>query len=251
VSPKAAVTSTVKIEIEDLTAVGRRVSQAINTLPVSERAKLYAGAEPNMLICAETIQTAPPALPEETVGASPRWYAIYTRSRHEKYVQQQCEQKAVESFLPLYETTHRWKDRKVRVQLPLFPGYMFVRIPLSQGLHVRQIPGVVSLVGFNGQPAALDEEEMEALRKGLSCGMYAAPYAYCDLVTGQRVRIQAGPFAGLEGTLLRQRNDLRIILSIHLLQRSIILDVERSDIELIPELNTRPLPQPRGVQVRA
>ena len=91
-----------------------------------------------------------------------RWYAAYTCANHEKRVREQLEQRSVESFLPLYETVRRWKDRRVRLQLPLFPGYLFVRMAVVDRLRVLQVPGVVRLVGFSGQLAPLPDEEIES-----------------------------------------------------------------------------------------
>jgi transcription antitermination factor NusG len=159
----------------------------------------------------------------------PQWYAVYTRSRHEKCVREQFERRSIESFLPLYETVHHWKDRRMRVQSPLFPGYVFVRIELQRRLDVLQVPSVVCLVGFNGQPTALHEEEIKTLQKGLSSGICATPHPY--LTTGRRVRIKTGPLAGLEGPLLRRKGDLRVVLSIELLHRSIGVDVDLGDLE--------------------
>lgn len=164
-----------------------------------------------------------------TTGIFPQWYAIYTRSRHEKHVRKQCDLRSIESFLPLYEAVHRWKDRRMRVHVPLFPGYVFVRIPLNSRRDVLQIPGVVCLVGFNGQPRALHEEEIETLQKGLSSGICATPHPY--LTTGRRVRIKTGPLAGLEGLLLRRKGELRVVLSIELLNRSIAVDVNLGNLE--------------------
>jgi transcription antitermination factor NusG len=158
------------------------------------------------------------------------WYAVYTRSRHEKRIQEQCEQRSIEAFLPLYETIHRWKDRRMKVHLPLFPGYIFVRILLQQRLSVLQIPGAVSLVGFGGSPTALPKEEIEALQKGLSSKVRAAPHPY--LTIGRRVSIAGGPLAGLRGVLLRRKGKCRMVLSIDLLRRSIVVDVDRDDLEL-------------------
>ncbi len=167
-----------------------------------------------------------PALPVEYT--EPRWYAAYTCVRHEKKIAEQLERRAVESFLPLYETVHRWKDRRVRVELPLFPGYIFVRIALKDRLQVLEIPSVVRLVGFNGQPCALADEEVEALRNGLSQQLGMQPHPY--LTVGRRVRIKGGPLAGLEGILLRKKGNLRIVLSIDLIMRSIVVDVDAADI---------------------
>src|SRR6266404_7223919 len=84
-----------------------------------------------------------------------RWYAAYTCANHEKRVREQLEQRSIESYLPVYKTVRRWKDRQMRMQLPLFPGYVFVRMVLADRLRVLQVPSVVRLVGFNGHLAAL------------------------------------------------------------------------------------------------
>src|SRR6266851_8884853 len=132
----------------------------------------------------------------------PRWYAAYTCAQHEKRVAEQFTQRALEHFLPKYASVRRWKDRRVRLELPLFPGYVFVRLALRDRLQVLKIPGVAKLVGFNGTPTALPEEEIAALRTSLACGVRAEPHPY--LTAGRRVRIKAGPLTGLEGILLRR-----------------------------------------------
>src|SRR6266852_6040144 len=98
------------------------------------------------------------------VETDPLWYAAYTVANHEKRVAEQLGLRSVEHFVPLYESVRRWKDRKVRLQLPLFPGYVFVRLALRDRLRVLQVPGVARLVGFNGQPAVLPDKEIEALQ---------------------------------------------------------------------------------------
>src|ERR1700686_822783 len=97
-----------------------------------------------------------------------RWYAAHTRANHEKRLAGQLSERSVEYFLPLYECVRRWKDRRVTLQLPLFPGYILVRRPLGGRLQVLQIPGVARLVGFNGIPAPLPDEEIDALREKLN-----------------------------------------------------------------------------------
>jgi transcription termination/antitermination protein NusG len=162
--------------------------------------------------------------------AEPRWYAAWTRSRHEKAVAEQLERKLVETFLPLYETVRQWKNGRHRVALPLFPGYAFVRIALRDRLEVLKVPGVVRLVGFNGTPTPLGDEEVESLRHALALGVRASPHPF--LTVGRRVRITAGPLAGYEGILVRRKGSQRIVLSIDLIQRSIQLDT--SAVSLAP-----------------
>ena len=168
-------------------------------------------------------------LPSDYLEA--RWYAAYTCANHEKKVREQLEQRSVEAFLPVYETLRRWKDRRVQVEMPLFPGYVFVRLALVDRLRVLQVPSVVRLVGFNGHPSALPDEEFEALKKGLTCGVRAKPHPF--LTVGRRVRIKSGPLEGRQGILLRRAGRLRVVLSIDLIMRSIIVEVDAAEIEPI------------------
>lgn len=117
----------------------------------------------------------------------------------------------------------------MQIDLPLFPGYVFVRLALCDRLDVLKIPSVVRLVGFNGIPTALPDQEMEILRSGLSQRLRAAPHPF--LTIGRRVRIKSGSLQGLEGVLLRRKSNLRVILSVALIQRSIALDIDSMDLE--------------------
>lgn len=157
------------------------------------------------------------------------WYAAYTSANHEKQVAQQLVSREVEHFLPLYASIRQWKDRRVELELPLFPGYVFVRILLQERLRVLQVPGVAQLVGFGGVPAALPAEEIEALRASLAHGMRAEPHPF--LVTGRRVRVKAGPLTGVEGILTRRKNRARFILSVEPIQQSVAVVVDVADLE--------------------
>src|SRR2546429_9294699 len=112
----------------------------------------------------------------------PHWYVARTSANHEKRVTQQLQERSVENFLPLYESMRRWKDRRMKLQVPLFPGYVFVRLLLRERLKVLQVPGVVRLISFNGQPATVPEKEIEALRRseerrvGKECRSRWSPY---------------------------------------------------------------------------
>jgi transcription antitermination factor NusG len=158
----------------------------------------------------------------------PRWYVAQTHSRHEKRVAEQLNGRGIENFLPLYEMVSRWKDRRVRIKLPLFPGYVFVRVPLQERLRALEIPSVARLVGFGGLPASLPDDEMEAMRNGLAGQLRAEPHPY--LTVGRRVRIKFGPLAGLEGILLRKKASYRFVLSLELIHRSIVVDVDAADL---------------------
>ncbi len=158
----------------------------------------------------------------------PRWYAAYTCANHEKRVSSELAARDVDHFLPLYRSARRWKDRRVQLEFPLFPGYVFVRLSLCDRLRVVQIPSVVRLVGFGGLPTALPDGEIDAMRLSISQGLRAEPHPY--LTVGRRVRLTAGPFVGLEGVLKRKKSGLRVIVSIDLIQRSIAIDVDASDV---------------------
>ena len=160
--------------------------------------------------------------------AEPPWYAVYTCANHEKRIAKQFNERSIENFLPLYEAVRRWKDRQMRIEVPLFPGYIFVRHSLRDRLKILQVPGVVRLVGFNNAVAPLPIEDIETLRNGLKRSSHAKPHPY--LTVGRRVRIVRGPFEGLEGVLVRRKARLRVVVSIELIMRSVAMDVDEADV---------------------
>jgi transcription antitermination factor NusG len=166
------------------------------------------------------------ALPPEF--REPRWYAAYTKANHEKRVSQQLDACQVQNFLPVYASARRWKDRTVKLEMPLFPGYVFVRMALADRLQVLQVPGVAWLVGFAGKPAALPSDEVEILRASLAGGMRAEPHPY--LAVGRRVRLRFGPLEGLTGILLRKKHGPRFVVSVDLIQRSIAVELDEADL---------------------
>ena len=173
--------------------------------------------------------TLPPSWLEQ------HWYAVYTCANHEKRVASEMEARGVEHFLPSYRSIRRWKDRRVNLELPLFPGYVFARLVLCDRLRVLQIPSVVRLVGFNGLPTALPDKDMDIMRSGLADRSRAEPHPF--LTVGRRVRISAGPFAGLEGILTRKKSGLRVVVSLDLIQRSIAVDIDSANV--LPLAKTR------------
>jgi len=183
-------------------------------------------------------QTATGATIVAMADVEPRWYAAYTCARHEKRVAEQLSRRSVEHYFPEYETISRWKDRRVRLSLPLFPGYVFVRVPLCERLRVLTIPSVVRLVGFHG-PAALPAEEIEKLRDGLG-SLHPRPHPF--LTAGDRVEIVEGPLQGMEGILLRRKGVFRVVLSLDLIKSSVSVDLDANAI--------RPLRSSRGRRSR-
>ena len=177
---------------------------------------------------------------------TPQWYALYTRSNHEKQVAAHLARNGVENYLPLYETVREWSDRRIHLHLPLFAGYLFVHTALRERLPILQTPGVVRLVGAGGHPVPLDGSQIDRLREGLA-RVSATPWA--RLPAGQRVRVISGPLMGLEGVLVRRKSGPRVVISIDLIQRCFIADV---DIEaLVPVGCTQPSPAHLAGSVRA
>ena len=156
---------------------------------------------------------------------------MYTCANHEKRVADQFASRNVEHFLPQYESVRRWKDRKVRLHLPLFPGYLFVHLALQERLRVLQVPGVVRLVGFKGSPAPMPEEDMNRIREFLRHGWRAEPHPY--LQVGRRACVVRGPLAGLEGIVARRKNRSRLVLSFELIQRSMAVEMDEADLKAI------------------
>jgi transcription antitermination factor NusG len=185
------------------------------------------GIHPNIEVL-PTVGTPIP-YPSSTEQLVPQWYAIYTCARHEKYVARQLEERGIAHFLPLYRSWHTWKDRRKQVELALFPSYVFVNISMQVRLRVLQLQGVVHLVTFNGQPAALPQLEIDALRNGLAQRIYAEPHPY--LTAGRRVRVCRGPLVGTEGILIRWKDKLRVVISLEVLMRSVAVEVDAADLD--------------------
>ncbi len=161
--------------------------------------------------------------------APARWYVVYTSANHERRVAQQFELRGIEHFLPQYESVRKWKDRKVRLSLPLFPGYVFVNMVLRNRLAVLQVPGVASLVGFSGQPAAIPAEDLLRIRDFLARGFTAEPHPV--LRVGERVRVTCGPLAGMEGIFVRKKNRARLIISFETIERAIAVEIGEASVE--------------------
>lgn len=163
-----------------------------------------------------------------------RWYAAYTYPRHEKTVMKQLESKSIEVFLPVFLTENRWKDRRVQIQNPLFPGYVFTRIDLSDRNRVLAIPGVIRILSFNGLPAPIDDSEIEAVRFCMERGAAMEPYPFLEI--GDRVRVRSGVLEGLEGLVSRCKDERRLIVPISLINQSVAVEI---DVQLLEPLDTQ------------
>jgi len=179
--------------------------------------------------------TAAIASPEQPVYAANMaarsWYAVFTLPQNEKAIARHLALRNVELFLPTYETLRVWKNRqRVKVTLPLFPSYLFVRIDPVQRVRVLEVPGVVHIVGNGRKCIPLDDAEVEFLRSGLS-GKKAEPYQ--ELVVGERVRIKHGVMQGLTGTLVRKSSTLRFVLTFNLINQHAAVEVDADLLEPI------------------
>jgi transcription termination/antitermination protein NusG len=158
-----------------------------------------------------------------------KWFVLFVRSNQEKRVAQRLADREIEHFLPCWESVRQWKNRRVTLQIPLFPGYVFVRLQLSQRSKVLTIPNIVGLVGSKDSPAVISDDEVRWIKSGMEHGN-AMPYPY--LVAGQRVRIIAGALSGMQGILLRRQHNTRVVVSLDSIARSFVVEVELSAIEL-------------------
>ena len=161
------------------------------------------------------------------------WYAVHTKARHEKWVAAQFEEKRVCTFLPLLRQIHRWSDRRVKVEVPMFSCYAFVRMvqTVEERLKVLRTPGVLGFVGSERQGTPIPDEQIESLRKAISENVPCLPYPFIS--EGKRVRIRGGSLDGVEGILMRQGADQSLVISVELLQQSVSVQVEGYDIELV------------------
>jgi transcription antitermination factor NusG len=154
-----------------------------------------------------------------------QWRALRVRPRWEKLVAGAIHGKEYEAFLPLYRKRSQWSDRVKEVELPLFSGYVFCRGDFSGGPRLVTTPGVIGILSFGGVPAMISEGEIEAIKSVIQSGLCAEPWPY--LREGQRVRVHAGALTGVEGILVRTKNDCRVVLSVEALCRSVAVEVHR------------------------
>lgn len=159
------------------------------------------------------------------------WYAVHTRHQHEKMVDHILTNKGFNTFLPLYATTHNWKDRTKALSLPLFPCYVFLKGGIERRLQIVTTPGIHGVVSIGGQPAAIPEVEIEAIRRVVESGtrVEAHPFLKC----GNRVRVKCGPLTGIEGILVRKKNISRLVLSVEILGTSASIEVSAFQVEVL------------------
>jgi transcriptional antiterminator NusG len=177
-----------------------------------------------------------PSIVEPTCAVAPAgdeggplpWLAVWTRARHEVKVRNQLTARGLETFLPTMARSSRWKDRTKRIDWPLFPGYCFVRLHPLEALRALSCTGVVSLVSFNGQPAAVDEAEIAAVRRLVESDLRVDPCPFIH--EGDPVEVVCGPLRGVVGRLVKKGAKARLIVAVGLLGQGLTVDVDAGDV---------------------
>jgi transcription antitermination factor NusG len=162
------------------------------------------------------------------VVVSASWFAVKVRARSEDLVAQFLRAKGYDCLLPTYPERRRYSDRLKEVQSPLFPGYVFCRFDPFYRLPIITTPMVHEVVSFGRMPCAVGEEEVLAIQQIITSKSLARPWPY--LKAGQKVRIEDGPLKGVEGLLVSERGHDRLVVSVHLLQRSLAIEIERYSV---------------------
>jgi len=159
-----------------------------------------------------------------------QWYALYTRSRFEKKLLGELTDRSVEVFLPMREVLSRWKDRKKRIWIPLFPGYVFVnQVDTPENRYrILNIPGAVRFVGNEGHAQPIPEEQIESVRRFLESSVSVDPYPYMQL--GARVEVIAGPLKGIQGILVEKRGRFRFVIQVDLIRQAVSVEIDASDV---------------------
>jgi transcription antitermination factor NusG len=164
---------------------------------------------------------------EQVFGArdvTSKWFALGVTSRHEKIVSQLLRHKGYDTFLPSYVRRHQYGRRTREFELPLFPGYLFCRLDPFDRLPILTTPGVLRLIGAGRVPVPVADDEIMSLQKAVDARVSMVPHPYWQ--TGQKGRVSFGPLAGIEGIVMNARHPVRLILSVRLLQRSVLLEID-------------------------
>jgi transcription antitermination factor NusG len=164
---------------------------------------------------------------------APKWYALYTRSRFEKKMLRELTDRKIEVFLPMREVLSRWKDRKKRIWIPLFPGYIFVnQVDTPENRYrILNIQGAVRFVGFEGHANPIPEEQILSVRRFLEASIAIDPYPYVQV--GGRVEVIAGPLKGIRGILAEKRGRFRFVIQVDLIRQAISVEIDASDVRSI------------------
>jgi transcriptional antiterminator NusG len=162
------------------------------------------------------------------VNGTVRWYAVRTRSRHEKLVRDRLAAQGIEQLLPTVMRLSQWKDRKKEIELPLFSGYCFAQFPWQEQMSVLKVAGVVEIVGGGSHPEPIPDDEIAALKALMASKL---PYdAHPYLREGMIVEVRRGLLHGVRGILLRKEKRHRLVISVHLIRQSAAVEIDDSEV---------------------
>ena len=156
------------------------------------------------------------------------WYALRTKSRHEKLVRDQLDKQGIEPLLPTVKRLSQWKDRKKEIEVPLFSGYCFVRFSQHEKTPVQKIMGVVEIVGSGSRPEPIPEQEIDALRRLMTSVLPYDPHPY--LHEGMTVEVVRGPLQGAHGILLRKEKRHRLVIGVRVIQQAAVVEIDVNDV---------------------
>jgi transcription antitermination factor NusG len=157
------------------------------------------------------------------------WFAVHVRTRHETAIASFLEAKGYEQFVPLYKFKKRWSDRVKVLAAPLFPGYLFCRFDPQFRLPILKTPGVIQIIGYNRIPTPIDEAEISAIQTVIESGMQTQPWPFLEV--GELVRIGSGSLRGLDGIVVKMKENHRLVVSVTLLRRSVAVEIDSSLVE--------------------
>lgn len=182
---------------------------------------------------------------------APSWYALTVKPQHEVATARNLRTRDVEGFAPVYRVKRQWCDRVKEVECHLFPGYVFSHFSYAQRMSVLNTPGVTSIVSFGKTPAAIADEEIASVQRAVASRLPVEPWPYARV--GQKIRILAGCLEGVAGTLLRDKDAWRVIVSVELLQRSVAVEIDRElispvELGLSPPFYPAPSPVTGGME---
>jgi transcription antitermination factor NusG len=184
------------------------------------------GTQPANIVPAQGLYVPPGSMDEQR-----RWFAVFTRSHHEKRVAKYYAERDIEHLLPISRVLRQWSHyRKVMVEMPLFPNYIFVHISSRERVRAMEVPGALSLVGQSSVATVLPDGEIESLRESLKLQNFE-PHPY--LVVGTKVCINKGPLVGRVGIVVRNKNRSRVVLTLSVIMRSFAVEVDAADLDRI------------------
>jgi len=167
---------------------------------------------------------------EEELLTVPRWYAVHTRSRFEKKVNAILQKSSITSYLPVRKIKRKWKDRKKIIDFPLFPCYLFVRIPLIDKKKVIQTKGVVKIIGFP-EPVPVPDNQIDALKRFENRDIKVDPYP--EFLPGKEIEVKKGPFRGIRGHIIEKNHKYRLVVGLELISRIVSVEIDIEDLRPI------------------